>query len=354
MSIRIVFLDDDPVIRIARYVLQKRHDDPWISDFFSPEIVDMSAAVQAAQGIVQNDDIQVELASGPVTNADVLVCRRGIVDADVLKANPGLRLVVRLGERPDGIDVATLEASHVNVVCVKRPTLIYTAEHALLLMMALSRRLLPADRAVREGVYDATQLHPIDNVSYNWANVAGSTGLYGRTLGVIGLGEVGTLVARLALAFGMKVLYYKRSKLSVHQEKVLNIEYAALDELLATADFVSLHVDNTPQNANLMGKTAFSKMRPEAFFINVSRGKLVDEDALYEALTDGSIAGAGLDTHRIEPRPAQDRYAQLDNVILTPHFAGGARSGVLAELNEIFQAIQHTLTPTRETPCPIA
>jgi len=349
---RIVFLDDDPVIRIARYILQNRHDDPWVRDFFAPEIIDPAPALRAAAGITQADGATVELASGPVRDADIIAYRRGTVDAQVLAANPGLRLVVRLGERPDGIDAAGAAAAGVKVACVARRTLHYTAEHALLLMMALARRLLPADGAVRAGHYDAARVRPIENVSYNWAGLAGSVGLHGSTLGVIGLGEVGTLVARLATAFGMRVLYYKRNRLPADQEHALNIAYAPLDDLLAAADFVSLHVDNAPHNANLIGQSAFAAMRPQAFFINVSRGRLVDEDALYDALATGRIAGAGLDTHRIEPRPAHDRYAKLDNVILTPHFAGGARSGVLDEIGVIFQAMRQALaaTPTRNTP----
>ncbi|MBV7483215.1 2-hydroxyacid dehydrogenase [Bordetella sp. BOR01] len=343
MHPRIVFLDDDPVIRIARYVLLNRHDDPWVRDFFAPELADLSVVRHSARGITSADGSTVELASGPVRNADIIVYRRGLVDAGVLAANPALRLIVRLGERADGVDIAAAQAAGVNVVCVPRRTLRYTAEHALLLMMALARRLLPADRAVREGRYDAAHVHPIENVSYNWANLVGSTGLHGSTLGVIGLGEVGTLVARLGHAFGMHVLYYKRNRVSIGQESALSIEYAALDDLLAASDFVSLHVDNTPQNANLIGAAAFAAMRAQAFFINVSRGRLVDEDALYDALATGRIAGAGLDTHRIEPRPAHDRFSKLDNVILTPHFAGGARSGVLSEIDVIFKSIHEAL-----------
>lgn len=343
MASRIIFLDDDPIVRVARYLLQNRWQDAWLSDFFSPEVVDLAPVLDAARGLTLHDGVEVELADGPARDADLIVFRRGVIDARVLDANPRLRLVLRLGERPKGIDLAAASTAGVPVVCVQRRTLHYTAEHALLLMMALAKRLLPADRAVREGRRQRGTVRPIDDVAYNWAGFNGVVGLRGGTLGVIGLGEVGTLVAGLGKALGMRVLYHKRTRASASEESLLGVEYAALDHLLAASDHVSLHVDNAPGNAGLIGRDAFAAMRETAFFINVSRGRLVDEDALYAALTTGAIAGAGLDTHPIEPRPAHDRLASLDNVILTPHFAGGVRSGVLLEICEMFTHMRAAL-----------
>jgi phosphoglycerate dehydrogenase-like enzyme len=106
-------------------------------------------------------------------------------------------------------------------------------------------------------------------------------------------------------------------------------------QLLAESDFVSLHANNLPENRGLLGAKIFAQMKPSAFLINTSRGRMVDEDALYDALTKGTIAGAGLDVHAEEPRPAPDRFAALRNVILTPHLAGGSRQGILHEIEEI-------------------
>lgn len=205
------------------------------------------------------------------------------------------------------------------------------------MMLALSKRLLIADRAVREGLYDAARLKPIDNVAYNWIGMSEAAGLYGKTLGIVGLGEVGNIVARLACGFGMRVLYHIRRRLTAAEDAALGIEYVEMPTLLHESDFVSLHAGSSPETENLAGRSFFASMKRDAFFVNTTRGRLVDEDALFEALTNGAIAGAGLDVHRIEPRERGDRFASLANVVLTPHFAGGPRSGVLAELAVILR-----------------
>jgi phosphoglycerate dehydrogenase-like enzyme len=332
---RIVFLDDDPVIRIARFALTGRLDDPWIGAFFAPENPDMSDLASAGHGLRAADGVDIVLATEStksVTGADAIVFRRGVIDAGLLDANPGLRLVQRFGERPEGIDLPAVAARGVAVSCVPRRTLYYTAEHAILMMLALAKRLLPADRAVREARYDVDRVKPIENVAYNWIGMSEASGLYGKTLGIVGLGEVGTIVARLARAFAMRVLYHKRNRAPAAEEAALGVQYAGMPALLSESDFVSLHAGGTPDNENLAGRAFFTAMKREAFFINTTRGRLVDEDALLEALSNGTIAGAGLDVHRIEPRVGHDPFAALPNVVLTPHFAGGARSGVLSEL----------------------
>lgn len=338
---KIVFLDDDQVVRIARYVLQNAEDDVWVHDFFAPEQVDMSRVAAAARGLTRRDGVEVELADGAVRNADIIVFRRGEVTREIFAANPRLRLVQRLGERPEGIDLAS--AGSVPVSCLPRRTLSYTAEHAILLMLALEKRLLLSDQLVRQGSDNICHARPIDNVAYNWPGLSGVGGLVGRTLGIVGLGEVGSLVARLALAFGMRVLYNKRNRLKDSEEQRLQIEFAELGDLLARADFVSLHAANLPANDKLVGQKFLSAMKPSAFFINTSRGRLVDEDALYDVLIHRRIAGAGLDAHRSEPRVAHDRFSTLDNVILTPHLAGGARGGLLLEIEIIFKNIHAAL-----------
>lgn len=337
MSLRLAFLDDDPVIRLARYILENRENDPFLAAYFMPESVDLSRTISAARGITRRDGIDVFLADAEVSDADIVILRRGAIDEAFLRANPRLRLVVKLGERLDDIALGAVRNAGCRVVNISRRTLDYTAEHAILLMLALGKRLFAADALVRKGSENSDSL---DGVAYNWCNLQHLRGLSGHTLGLIGLGEVGSRVARLARCFGMRVLYYKRSPLSRPDEDDLQAAYASLDELLAASDYVSLHVSYTKANERLIGESAFSAMRGDAFFINTSRGRLVDEDALYEALSQGRIAGAGLDTHGIEPRAPDDRFSRLDNVIMTPHIAGGARSGILNELEDIFGHIR--------------
>lgn len=326
---RILFLDEDHVVRVLRLLLSNAEDDPSVRAFFAPEEVDLAALLAAAAGLRQGDGAAIGQGVH-FGDADAIIFRRGSIDAALIAKHPRLRLIQRFGERPEGIDLAAAAAHGVKVSCLPRPTINYTAEHVILLMLALGKRLLQGDRAVREGSGSATPTVGRDG-AYNWAGLVGATGLHGKTLGIVGMGEVGILVAKLARAFGMNVLYHNRTRVAPAIEQAIGAVFAPLSELLECADHVSLNAANLPQNARMANAAFFSVMRRSAFFINTSRGRLVDEDALYVALERGVIAGAALDVHAVEPRPAGDRFAALPNVILTPHLGGGARSGVLAE-----------------------
>src|SRR5262249_48527300 len=152
-------------------------------------------------------------------------------------------------------------------------------------MLALSKRLIEADAFVRAGRWDAARVRPDNGVAYNWAALSSLGGLYGATVGLIGMGEIGSLVAQMANAFGARVLYTNRRRLGAEQERRFGAEGVALPELLAESDFVSVHAQNLPENAGMIGAGVFVRMKRTAYFINTSRGRMVDEDALYRALT---------------------------------------------------------------------
>src|SRR5664279_3791107 len=175
------------------------------------------------------------------SDASILIFRRGTIDAALMDANPKLKLIQRIGARPDSIDLKAAAARGIQVSLLPRRTLQYTAEHAILLMLALSKHLIEADDAVRKDRWDRDRVHPEHHVAYNWAGVAGLGALFGKTIGIIGLGEVGTLAAGMARGFGARVIYANRKRLPVEYEQRLGVEYAPLDRLLAQADFVSLH-----------------------------------------------------------------------------------------------------------------
>jgi phosphoglycerate dehydrogenase-like enzyme len=340
--IQIAILDDDHVIRLTRYALSGPGEvtADWARAFFLPEEMDLARVYAAGRGLHPQDGVALipmaakrDVRAG--TDAAILIFRRGMIDAAVMDANPKLRLIQRIGARADAIDLAAAAQRGILVSCVPRATLQLTAEHAILLMLALGKRLLEADDAVRQGRWDRARVHPDHDVAYNWAGIGGIGGLFGKTLGVVGLGEVGSLTAGMARAFGMRVLYCNRNRLPGAQEAKLGVDYAPLERLRAECDFVSLHATNLPANRGLIDAKTFSAMKPSAFFINTARGPIVDEAALYDALTKGIIAGAGLDVHAVEPRPMPDPLATLPNVILTPHIAGGSRKGVLLEIEAI-------------------
>src|SRR4051794_39326830 len=338
----IAILDDDHVIRLTRYAISGPGEitTEWAREFFMPEEMDPVRVHGLGGGLHEGDGVSLipmsanlDLRKG--SDAEILIVRRGTIDAAFMDANPKLKLIQRLGARADAIDLAAARLRGILVSCVPRATLQLTAEHAILLMMALGKRLLDADDAVRKDRWDRDRVRPDHNVAYNWAGIPNITGLFNKTLGIIGMGEVGSLAAGMARAFGMRVIYCNRNRLPTAQEEKLGVEYAELPSLLAESDFVSLHATNIPSNKGLVDAKVFGAMKPTAFFINTARGPIVDEGALHDALTKGTIAGAGLDVHTIEPRPQPDQLSALPNIILTPHIAGGSRKGVLSEIGVV-------------------
>ena len=342
MPAQIAILDDDHVIRLTRYAISGPGEitTDWAREFFMPEDVDPARVYALGDGLHERDGVSLISMSAKIdlrkgSEAAILIFRRGSIDAALMEANPKLKLIQRIGARADAIDLAAAAKRGIAVSCVPRATLQLTAEHAILMMLALGKKLLQADDAVRKDRWDRDRVRPDHNVAYNWAGVSDIGGLFGKTVGIIGLGEVGSLAAGMARGFGTRVLYCNRNRLTAAQEAKLGVGYAPIERLLAESDFVSLHATNIPENRGLIGAETFAKMKASAFFINTARGPIVDEDALYDALISGTIAGAGLDVHTIEPRPQPDKLATLRNVILTPHIAGGSRKGVLEEIGTI-------------------
>jgi phosphoglycerate dehydrogenase-like enzyme len=337
MPRQIAILDDDHINRLVRYALagSAQVPDEWARDFFLPEEVDHTQVYKAGKGLHPEDEV--ELLPGSVdarkgTEASVLIFRRGKIDAALMNANPNLKLIQRIGERSDMIDLADAAARGVAVSCLPRPSLQYTAEHAILMMLALSKRLIEADEAVREDRWDRARVHPENGVAYNWAGLSGLHGLCGKTVGIIGLGEVGGMAAKMARGFDARVIYCNRTRLSPEREQALGVEYRPMSQMLAESDFVSLHASNLPENKGVFDASVFAQMKPTAFFINTSRGRMVDEAALANALRKATIAGAGLDVHATEPRPTPNIFAGMRNVIMSPHVAGGSRAGIVHEV----------------------
>jgi phosphoglycerate dehydrogenase-like enzyme len=358
--LQIAILDDDHVIRIARYALSGPGEvsESYVRDFFLPEEMDPARVLDAGRGLHAADGVSLvpmaakfDIRKG--SDVEVIIFRRGAVDAAAMDANRKLKLIQRIGGRADSIDLAAAAQRGILVSCIPRMTLQYTAEHAILMMLALSKRLIEADDSVRRDRWDRDKVHPDHGVAYNWAGLSNIGGLFGKTLGIIGLGEVGALAAGMAYGFGMRIIYSNRNQLPAAQEQELGVTYLPLAQLLAQSDFVSVHATNLPENRGLIDGKTFGTMKPTAYFINTARGPIVDEDALYDALTKGVIAGAGLDVHAVEPRPVPSPLATLNNVIFSPHIAGGSRTGIVKEIETIMsncraaragQAIAHQVT----------
>lgn len=274
------------------------------------------------------DTLQQEIA-----DASFLFTENRPITADLLARAKNLKLIQNGCLRHNAIDLAAARRAGIAVAATALPGDISVAEHALMLMLALGKRLIRTDQAVRRGE-GRTLLAP-------YVTSQTQSPLYRKTLGIVGLGEVGCLVARRARCFGMRVLYYNHRRYSAGEEKELNVEFRSLPDLLSEADIVDLHIALTPETVGLIGKDELSRMKPGAFLINTARGPIVDEVALTNALREGRIAGAGLDVFIEEPPPKGHPLTLLDNVILTPHVAG---VGVAWDsLGILFSNVKHVL-----------
>ena len=261
--------------------------------------------------------------------AAAIVSRRVPVTGELMDAaGPSLRLVQLAFGRRDRVDLEAARARGVPVACMPQAGCIAVAEQTLLLMLGLSKKVVRAHAATAGGEYRELGVEPIRTEErlhrFQWMQLRGIFELCGRTLGLVGFGEIATEVARRARAFGMEVVYWSRRRLPAEIEEEEGVAHRDLPDLLAESDFVSLHVPLTAETQRLIDAGALARMKPDAYLVNTCRGGVVDEDALVEALAAGRIAGAGLDVFLYEPVPHDHPLLRLDNVLLAPHLGGGS------------------------------
>ncbi|MFQ5818422.1 MAG: glyoxylate reductase [Candidatus Heimdallarchaeota archaeon] len=235
------------------------------------------------------------------------------IDSEVLSVGKNLLVVCQMAVGYDNIDVA--EATRRGIYVTNTPGVLTetTADYSFALLMATARRITEADKWVRAGHWKVP-----------WGPMMFLGGdIHGKTLGVIGLGRIGTEVARRATGFGMKVIYYDQVRKS-ELEQTLGLQYTEFERLLQEADFVSLHVPLTKETHHLIGENEFNLMKKTAYLINTSRGPVIDEEALYRGLSEGIIAGAGLDVFVEEPISKDNPLLTLENVTFSPHIASAS------------------------------
>ncbi|AEH50637.1 glyoxylate reductase [Pseudothermotoga thermarum] len=235
------------------------------------------------------------------------------IDKEVFDAaGPNLKIVANYAVGYNNIDVE--EATKRGIMVTNTPGVLTetTADLAWALLMAVARRIVEADRFVREGKFKGWR-----------PTLLLGTDVYGSTLGVIGFGRIGQAVARRALGFNMRVLYYSRKRVDEEIEKRLNATYVDLETLLKESDFVTLHVPLTKETYHLIDEPQLRMMKKEAYLINTARGPVVNEKALVKALKEGWIRGAALDVFENEPE-VEPELLKLDNVVLAPHIGSAS------------------------------
>ena len=228
------------------------------------------------------------------------------IDAALLCKAQNLKIVANFAVGYDNIDVAACTAANVLVANTPDPVTEPTADIALGLMIDVMRGITSFDKKQREGNY-------VKGIMKNLG-----TSLHGKTLGIYGMGRIGTAVARRAAACGMNVIYHNRNRLSLAAEQMLKVRYVAMDELFSTSDVLSLNAPLTPQTYHVVNADTLALMKPTAFIVNTARGALIDENALVHALRNGVIAGAGLDVYEFNDTVTA-QLLELENTVLTPH-----------------------------------
>jgi D-3-phosphoglycerate dehydrogenase len=309
------------------------------------------AEVEFAQSLLPDHGFSITAPAGVdraelvdlVREADALLTQHATIDAGLIAAAPRLKLVQKYGRREDGIDLTAAEKAGILVAVMPLRGCIAVAELAMTLILALSKQLVQAHQLTVTGAYRELGLTPVPTsqrvIAFQWMRLPHLLEIYGTSLGIIGFGEIGTEASQRARAFGMNILYHKRARLDEAIERRLDVSWAERDQILAQSDFVLLSAPHTPETERMIGARELALMKPSAYLVNIARGGLIDESALYAALKARQIAGAGLDVFVEEPVPVDNPLLTLDNVIVTPHIGGGTGGARIKQMTDVLENI---------------
>ena len=286
----------------------------------------------ALEELSKNHTVVAAYDAGPdelkakIEGCDALIFRSGVkITADVMSHAPNLRLILRAGSGIDNIDLDYVVQNGIQLFRIPGPGAKAVAELAFALMLSLARNVRQADNLLRQG---------------HWAKHK-MTGylLTGKVLGVVGTGNIGSRVGQLGSAWGMQVIgcveHYTEER--AKEQLTHGIRLMSFDEVIAQSDFISLHVPKTPTTTHMINAETIRRMKPGAFLVNLARGGVVDEQALYQAMAAGHLAGAAMDVHEAEGEGKISPLAALDNVLLTPHIGAGTYDSQ-REIGEIMVA----------------
>lgn len=261
--------------------------------------------------VTMHDDLRLlnkeEIIAG-LKGKDALLCLLSdTIDKDIIQASPQLKVIANYGAGYNNIDIVAAGEANIPVTNTPDVSTDATADLTFGLILAIARRIVEGDKETRAGRFKGWA--PLYHLGVD---------VTGKTLGIIGMGNIGKAIARRAKGFDMKVVYTSRTRLSEEQEKELGFTYMSLEDVLKTADFVSLSLSYSAATHHMISAKELETMKPSAYLINTARGPLVDEKALLKALEDKTIAGAALDVYEFEPQITAG-LEKLDQVILTPH-----------------------------------
>lgn len=296
----------------------------FVTRRITPEALDLIAAVAAMEVWPEEEPPSPAILREKAATVDGLLTNiMDQVDAPLLAAAPNLKVLSQVSVGLDNVDVAAATRRGLPVGYTPGVLAKATADLAFALLLAAARRIGESERWVRAGHWTLA-FHPL-----RWLGVD----VHGSALGIIGLGQIGLEMAKRGQGFDMQILYHSRTRRR-DLETQYGLTWAELPDLLAQADFVSLHLPLTPQTRHYIGAAELARMKPTAVLVNAARGPVVDSAALYQALKGGHIYAAGLDVTEPEPLPADDPLLTLENVVIAPHIgsASTAARGAMCRL----------------------
>jgi lactate dehydrogenase-like 2-hydroxyacid dehydrogenase len=316
---------------------------------FSASVPEVAKRFDELELVYANEQKDVrELASGQFAG---LVTQMAPVDRSILDSIDGLQVVLKVGRSYHNIDAEAVRGKGLILASAPRKGPNCVAELAMTLILSLSKDLLISHASVADGMYRLRGLRPERTeqwkMAFHWMHNTRVHEVRHKTLGIIGMGEIGIELALRAHVMGMSNIYYKRNRLSSEMEQRFQAEYRDLNALLQESDYVCLAVPHTSETEKMIGKDEFALMKQDAFLVNICRGGVVDEEAMIDALENHQIAGAGLDVFTYEPLQMDSPLCDMDNVILTPHIGGGTGTNRPLELGEALEEMVRILSGER-------
>ncbi len=263
-----------------------------------------------------------------LADADVVMIAGTFIEGDVIRQAPRLKMIQKWGIGVDKIDLAAAKERNILVSITSGATSVPVSEHTLMLMLAVSRRLPLAHRSLGQGGWIATELRTV------------CSKLDGKTVGLFGFGGIAQHVAKRLKGFDVEVIYHTRNRVAPEIEDRLQARYVDFETLIAQSDILSLHAPLSEQTFHRFNADTFAKMKRGAILINTARGELIDEPALIQALQQGQLSGAGLDTFEAEPPSADNPLLHMDQVVATPHSAGGVYDNLPNLVGHMFRNIE--------------
>jgi phosphoglycerate dehydrogenase-like enzyme len=340
----VVLAEDTSAERRAAWTRYMVHDLPDFAGWCDRVRAGLGRLYPADVRLVDTQD---ELLAA-LADADGLIVESLKVSANELDAGPRLGVVQKFGLDTRNIDRAACAARGLPVLTQRRRVNVACAEQTLAMMLAFAKKLdriagLISVEQLEAAGYTPAQFDRRFTPNAGWAGVTGLRMLYESTLGILGLGEIGRELAPRAAAFGMRVMYYQRTRLTADEERAFQATYMSLEQLLDESDWLSVQLPLTSATRSFLDRGRLAQMKPGAYLINTARAEVVERDAVLDALRSGRLAGFALDAQYEEPGREDDELLNFRDVLLTPHTAAQPRFNALKDCEEILTGVARAL-----------